>query len=163
MKKFLTLLSLIVPIMLWADNGSDYEPLTTMRVLFNDDTTLDIPFSENPQIIFDGPDDMVSINIVTSSQTYELSADQIKDLKFLSKLSSIESPYDKDSCNIEFIDGDLLLHVSHSFEAVVYDLAGKIVSRFNAVPGSNRISLSNLPLGVYIISFDSYTVKFTKQ
>ncbi|MCM1452631.1 MAG: T9SS type A sorting domain-containing protein [Clostridium sp.] len=163
MKKFLALLSFVVPLMLWADNEGESDPLSTMRVLFNDDTKLDIPFSENPQIIFDGPDDMTSINIVTSSQTYELCTDQVKDLMFLLETASIKSPNAVDGGEIEFIDGDLLLHVSERSEIVVYDLMGKAVARTDAAPGSNRISLSNLPFGVYIISFASYTVKFTKQ
>ena len=57
----------------------------------------------------------------------------------------------------------LLEHEGYKFEQTIYAMDGRLVKMITAIGGICSISLNELSAGLYLVSFNNTTFKFTKK
>ncbi len=159
-KKLITLLVLLfmlIPVSTKAAN-----PVITLVVLTKDKAEHYFALTDKPKVTFSGKKLKVTCSKASASATFTL-ADVVRfTYKKLDPTGIDELVEDPASLNFE--DGVLVIsNLKANASVGVYTLDGKPVKQLHAArTGTFRLSLSELPSGVYIVKAGTITYKIAK-
>ena len=139
--------------------GSNHAVAQTLVLHHANGTTTDVELYNMPLVQFDGDKVTITSTVLDMEYpkedvlrfTYRGSADAIKAVK-------AEADY---SLN----DGQLVFHgISQTDNVAVYNASGvRVAARFMRQGGNVSLSLASIPAGVYVLSVNGKTSKFTKR
>ena len=151
---FLTLLLLLAPCLLPLANAQEQ-----IRV-FKDGSSTWFLLAEKPVLTF--TETQMAVNSSTVSASYDFA--DIKEYRFTDKTSALR-PLQKDATRfVRQPDGDILIYGCSAGAVRLYDMSGHQLPA-NVTPQSDalRVSLRQLPAGIYLIHLNQQTIKVTKK
>ena len=149
---------LILAMLMFALNASAQNN-ATLVLHHADGTTTDVALYLKPRVVFDG--DLVRITSTVLDMEYPKS--NILRFSYTGKGSSISNPQSEASFTR---DGDhLIFHGIRSTDKVaVYNSDGiRVPVQLSAASDGVTLSISSIPKGVYVLSVNGKTSKFTKR
>lgn len=159
-KKLITLLAFLLMLPLMGMQAAT--PVITLIVLTKDKAEHYFALSDKPQVSFSGKNLKVTCSKKSASATFKL-ADVVRFTYKKIDPTGIDELVE-DPATLNFDDGVLVISNLKTDTSVgVYTLDGKPVKQLKAArTGTFRLSLSELPSGVYIVRAGTITYKIAK-
>lgn len=154
-KTLLSIALLLVSLAAGADTG------TSLVVLMKNGNTSTFELATKPKVTFDA----TNLMIHTVNEDVSIPLTDIVRYWFEINEATGITEKDADKSAIDYKDGALVLNgLKAGTEVHVYDADGREVQAMTARhDGTSRLSLSQLPTGVYIVKLNSTTYKITKR
>lgn len=134
-----------------------------VNIHFVDNTLVWVNFSASPKLNFSGNE--VTLTSSCGQETWTF--DEVERLTFGKQYTTptdVESvSTEKATISFHFTSEGLFVSGAESETVTISDLSGQIHHRYNVGSPSERVSLSGLPTGVYIVSVGGKAVKIAKK
>ena len=153
--QLLLLLLLAWPIGVLADN------LNTLVVTMKNGAETAFFLKDKPNVTFEG----TNLKVVSEKTTTSFALADVLRFTYVKRDPSGINEQIVDPTEISYEDGVLVISQIKAGASVgVYALDGKLVRQLKAQrSGTYRLSLSELPTGLYLVKADNVTYKITKQ
>ena len=154
-QQLLLLLLLALPIGMLADN------LNTLVVKMKNGAETAFFLKDKPNVTFEG----TNLKVVSEKTTTTFALADVLRFTYVKRDPSGINEQIVDPTEISYEDGVLVISQIKAGASVgVYALDGKLVRQLKAQrAGTYRLSLSELPTGLYLVKADNITYKITKQ
>lgn len=155
MKKIIYLLLLFFfPAQLFAGD------VGTLVVNLRDGTSASFALSDKPRITFSG----ASMSIVSAGSDAEFVRTDVKNYVFNDLATSIDNALEGEATVLADACGVTLSGLPCGTPVAVYSVGGQCVARDSADnDGRCTLSFGDLPRGIYIINYNSTTIKYLKK
>ena len=153
--QLLLLLLLALPMGMLADN------LNTLVVTMKNGAETAFFLKDKPNVTFEG----TNLKVVSEKTTTSFALADVLRFTYVKRDPSGINEQIVDPTEISYEDGVLVISQIKAGSSVgVYALDGKLVRQLKAQrSGTYRLSLSELPTGLYLVKADNITYKITKQ
>ncbi|MBP5798938.1 MAG: T9SS type A sorting domain-containing protein [Prevotella sp.] len=154
-KRLLMLMFLALPIGVLADN------LNTLIVKMKNGNETMFFLKDKPKVTFEGTD----LKIVSDNKTVTIALSDVLRFGYAKKDPAGINETVIDPTDVSFQDGVLVIsQLKVGASVCIYALDGKLLRQLTAQrSGTYRLSLSELPTGLYLVKADNVTYKITKQ
>lgn len=161
MKVKFTILSLLLALVATTMRAADKQ--NTLIVLTKDNVLHQFVLADKPKVTFEGTQLKVTCEKASASASFNLS--DIIRFTYAGKDASGIDEMTVNPTEISMEEGVLVISQMKANSTVnVYSMDGKLVRQLTAQrAGTYRLSLSSLPVGVYIVKADTITYKITKR
>ena len=157
MKKLqlLLLMLLALPIGMLADSQN------TLVVKLKNGAETAFFLKDKPNVTFEGTD----LKVVSDKETVTFTLSDVLRLTYVKKDPSGIDEMVFDPTEVSYEGGVLVIsQLKQGASVDIYSLDGKLVRQLKAYhSGTYRLSLSELPTGLYLVKADNVTYKITKQ
>ena len=153
--QLLLLMLIALPVGLLADN------LNTLIVMMKNGTETAFFLKDKPNVTFEG----ANLKVVSEKTTTTFALSDVLRFTYVKKDPMGIDEQMIDPTEINYKDGVLVISQIKAGASVgIYALDGKLVRQLKAQhSGTYRLSLSELPTGLYLVKADNVTYKITKQ
>ena len=134
----------------------------SLVIYLTDGSTAVFPLAELPEITFEGE----NFKVVAKQANIELPRTEVKEFKFEDRESTAIEDVTEEGDNATFNAGNNYITIdgiANGTQVTIFNIKGQKVLASTATNNSCCISLESLTAGLYIINYNSTTIKFLKK